>query len=149
MDKPNHPDFCIGPEGPADRQALRQLFLETRQSTFHWLDTSGYGLLDFDEQTHGERIFVAKVGNQVAGFVSLWMPDNFIHHLFVDQRFQRQQIGLRLLEVALRELHVPIALKCLEQNSAALAFYGKHGFVTQSQGTSAEGSYFLMVCEKS
>ncbi len=65
------------------RNALRSIYLESRKSTFTWLETSTYQLLDFDQDTEAERIHVALEGDDVLGFISVWEPDNFIHHLYV------------------------------------------------------------------
>ncbi|CAH0539545.1 hypothetical protein [Vibrio marisflavi] len=63
--------------------AVSELYLNGRTSTFSWLDTSGYSLADFELDTEGERILVALVGEHVVGFISIWEPENFVHHLYV------------------------------------------------------------------
>jgi hypothetical protein len=73
----------------SDRDALRELFLKVRKSTFVWKDQSAFDLLDFDVQTREEYILTAFYDEKIAGFISIWVPDNFVHHLFIDQGFQK------------------------------------------------------------
>ena len=73
-----------------DYLALQELFLQSRQKTFLWTDTSRYKLSDFDESTKNEYILVAFVDEILVGFVSVWLIDNFIHHLYVDEQYHNQ-----------------------------------------------------------
>lgn len=131
-----------------DLPALRELYLNVRQATFEWFDTSHYQLADFDTDTIDEFILVAYVGNKLAGFVSAYMPDNFIHHLYVDAIYQKQGVGTALLNAILEKLKFPVGLKCLENNTSAVAFYEKHGFRYVEKGVSMEGVYILFKYEE-
>ena len=64
-----------------DLDALRNLFLRTRLTTFSWVDTSQFTLSDFEQETEGEYILVALDDELLVGFVSIWVADNFVHHL--------------------------------------------------------------------
>ena len=70
-----------------DKPRLRQLYLESRRTTFYWDDPELMHLEDFDRDTEAELVFVAEVEETVIGFISLYVPDNFIHCLFVDARY--------------------------------------------------------------
>jgi len=128
--------------------ALQRIFLESRQKTFHWLDTSDYNLHDFDHQTEGEFVLVAVLDDEVVGFISLWMPNNFIHHLYIDEKHQHQKIGSKLLEEAINTMNSPITLKCLRNNTKAIDFYKKKGFIETEKGQSAQGEYILFSFSK-
>ena len=39
--------------------------------------TRNIKLSDFDESTKDELILVASIGNKIAGFISIWVPDKF------------------------------------------------------------------------
>lgn len=123
---------------------VKKLFLESRQRTFFWLDTSAFGLNDFEEQTKGEQIFVAIEERKVIGFISIWLEDNFIHHLYVMENYKKKRVGSKLLETAIQEMKGRIRLKCLEKNTSAIIFYKRHGFIEQQKGASTEGSFILM-----
>lgn len=123
---------------------LKKLFLESRQKTFYWLDTTAFNLNDFELQTQDEQLFVAIEEKTVIGFISLWLEDNFIHHLYVRESDQQKRIGSQLLDVAMQQMNGPIRLKCLEKNSPAIFFYKKHGFIELEKGMSTEGIYILM-----
>lgn len=128
--------------------ALQKIFLESRQKTFHWLDTSDYNLNDFDHQTEGESVLVAVLDDKVVGFISLWMPNNFIHHLYLDEKYKNQKIGSKLLEEAIQSMEYPITLKCLVNNTKAIDFYNRKGFIEEERGKSAQGEYILFSLQK-
>lgn len=126
-----------------DLPALRELYLKVRQATFTWFDTSHYQLSAFDTDTIDEYTLVAYIDDEVAGFVSAYLPDDFIHHLYVNQLYQKQGIGTELLKAILGKLKLPVGLKCLENNESAIAFYERHGFKPIKKGISVEGVYIL------
>lgn len=133
----------------ADLPLLREIFLRSRAATFTWLDPQTLQAADFDEATQGEPILVAVVpgddgGEQLAGFVSWWPPEDFVHNLFVDPRYQRQGIGPRLLEACLARVGRPATLKCVRQNAGALRFYERHGWRVIGEGTSPSSAYYLL-----
>lgn len=111
-----------------DKPRLRQLYLESRRETFYWDDPELMHIEDFDRDTEDELIFVAESQQKIIGFISLYVPDNFIHCLFVDSSFKGQGAGHLLLEKAKQQLQRPMKLKCLSRNTPALAFYEKEGW---------------------
>ncbi len=126
-----------------DYEPLRNLFLKERQRTFSWLDPSEFQLDDFEKHIQGETVLVALVNDIPVGFISIWMPNNFIHHLYIDQEHQGKNIGTELLKVAIKKTQFPITLKCLEQNTKAVDFYKSKGFVEKEKGKSEHGTYIL------
>ncbi|GAA6768075.1 GNAT family N-acetyltransferase [Flavobacterium sp. CGRL1] len=131
-----------------DYETLKNLFLKERQRTFSWLDTSEFQLDDFEKHTQGEHILVALLNDIPVGFISIWMPANFIHHLYVDQKHQGRKIGTALLKAAINKFKLPLTLKCLENNSKAVEFYIKTGFTAKEKGQSGNGTYILFELSK-
>lgn len=123
--------------------ALRQLYLDSRSATFTWQDTNVFELSDFERDTDGEQIWVAVEGNEVLGFVSIWEPDAFIHHLFVSPHRLRHGAGLRLLNLS-KQHYSTLSLKCLVANENATDFYHSNGFVITSTYGDELDSYHLM-----
>lgn len=74
-----------------DREQLKLIYLEVRQTNFTWLSQESFRLSSFDKDTEGEIILVAKVDNKIVGFASLWRQDNFLHHLYVSNSFSGQR----------------------------------------------------------
>jgi len=98
---------------------------------------------DLREQTRGELLLLATLERNPAGFISVWRPEWFVHHLFVDPSWQGRGIGGRLLEHVSRlaDRH-PLRLKCQTENRAAIRFYERHGFrATESRGCDAFGEW--------
>lgn len=123
---------------------LEQIYLNSRRDAFHWMNTTGYQLSDFSNDTQGEKIWVALQGNDVLGFISVWQEDHFIHHLYVDENAYRQGVGGKLLQRIRQIYQYPLSLKCLCQNQRAIMFYQSQGFVTLSEGKDDLGAYFFM-----
>lgn len=83
---------------------------------------------DFDRDTSEEQILLAEENNQVLGFASLYVPDRFIHNLFVHPSAAGKGVGKQLLQQSVAVLGTPVTLKCVSDNDKALTFYKKQGW---------------------
>ncbi len=125
-----------------DWPALRALYLHARRDTFAWLPAERFAAGDFDEHTRGEALLVAQARDEgIVGFVSVWEPERFVHHLYVAGTRLREGIGAALLRALPGWPAARYRLKCLVRNERALAFYRAHGFVEIDSGVSADGEY--------
>lgn len=113
---------------PQDRKSLRTLYLESRRQTFYWSDPLLMHEEDFDRDTQDEQVFVATEQQQIVGFISIYLPENFIHCLFIHHDYQHQGIGHLLMAEAKKVAQRPMRLKCLSRNDGALAFYEQEGW---------------------
>ena len=100
-------------------------------------------LADFMTQVEGEKILVARIEKNIAGFASVWTKECFLHHLYVSPQYQRQGIGGRLLLECVRAFGLPMALKCVEANIPARNFYEKMGWRAIESADGPEGRYIL------
>jgi len=125
-------------------QALSDIYLRSRRKYFTWLDQSQFKLEDFSSDTEDERIWVAWEGTLPLGFISIWLPENFIHHLYVHPDHTNKGIGSALLQHCVEQLNQPMYLKCMKQNIEALAFYLKKGWVIETDGRNEQVDYYLM-----
>ncbi|MSP48564.1 MAG: GNAT family N-acetyltransferase [Alphaproteobacteria bacterium] len=124
-----------------DRARLAEIFLVARRHAFPWILPERFRLGDFKRETDGETILTAEVDGRVAGFASVWEPDGFLHHLYVDPPMHRRGIG-RALVVAMAGLcEKPLKLKCQTNNRPAMAFYRHLGFVAEDSGVSDMGPW--------
>lgn len=137
----------LKPYQPHHLPALRELYLTSRTTTFTWLKTKDVRLDDFDKDTLGERIWVGEISGKVGGFISIWEPEKFVHHLYVDQSFQHQGIGTLLIQQAF-ETYGRLSLKSMVQNQRAKVFYESLGFTTQSQVDDEFGGYYFMILNR-
>lgn len=126
-----------------DREPLRKLYVNVRYESFEWLRKDNFIKDTFDADTEGEWILVAEAGQRVIGFISVWVHENFIHHLYIDSQFQRKGVGTSLLNAVKDKLTFPLQLKCLQNNQQAVSFYSRCGWKAKSEGISAEGFYTL------
>jgi ribosomal protein S18 acetylase RimI-like enzyme len=127
----------------SDRAALASLYERVMRDTFYWFDEDRLAAADFNLDTENEFVVVARAGAQIAGFASIWLPDNFIHHLYVDNAFQGMGIGKALLANVVRRLQGNATLKCLVLNTRAVDFYYKNGWKKVSTGDSEDGEFIL------
>jgi GNAT superfamily N-acetyltransferase len=126
------------------RQALSEIYLESRRRHFTWLDQSRFRLADFSSDTEDEKIWVACNRENPLGFISIWLPEKFIHHLYIDPDHTNKGIGGALLQHCMDQVDHPLRLKCMKQNVAAMAFYIKKGWVIESEGHNEQTDYYLM-----
>jgi GNAT superfamily N-acetyltransferase len=136
-------NLAISTSKESDLKALKDLYLQVRRTNFEWLDETALSPTAFDKDTEGEYILVAKIEDRVIGFVSAWLPDNFIHHLFIMNEYQNNGIGTLLLRSMISVLESPVTLKCLKRNSSAIRFYVRNGWLSKGKGTCEEGEYIL------
>lgn len=136
-------DYC-----GADKEYLAMLFYQIRKEEFSWTNLKKLSINDFEHSTEGERIFVAEADGKIAGFISVWELDKFIHNLFVAKEFRRIGVGQALIEKVLLEFGTPLTLKCVAQNGSAAKFYLANGWKIEEEGTSNEGPYYLMSFEE-
>lgn len=129
---------------PSDLPALRELFLISRRAAFYWQPPASFKLEDFDEQTEGEVKIVALHGAQPVGFISVWEPDDFIHHLHVEPHLSRHGVGRALLLALPGWGAVRYRLKCVSKNKIALAFYLANRFTQIGEGRADNQDYLLL-----
>ncbi len=89
----------------------------------------------------GERVCIAELNQHVAGFVSIWEPDRFIHHLYVLPACQNQGVGSALLRYCEQEYGAGLSLKCEVANSLAQAFYQHKGWIARESGVGSDGPW--------
>lgn len=137
--------FTIQPALPDDQHDLAQVYYAARRTHFSWLDPRTVSLQDFVHDSNGEIIHIARApGGRLVGFISVCEPGAFIHLLFVAPGHERQGIGTRLLQSLESWLSFPHRLKCVQLNTAALAFYQRHGWRIVEPGNDGHMDYFLM-----
>jgi GNAT superfamily N-acetyltransferase len=103
-------------------------------------------LAGFREQTDGELLFVSASERHIAGFISVWAQEWFVHHLFVDPVFQNRGVGIGLLtHVAMLAGENALTLKCQTENQDAIRFYTRFGFnPTGLQGNDEFGEWIQL-----
>ena len=126
-----------------DSKFIQAIFSETI-SCAQWLPTESRLKVDFAQASEGETLFVCcNCENEVLGFVSVYEPDYFIHHLYVARRCQRQGIGAALLKFLEAYMLKPWHLKCLAQNEMGLEFYLSQGWIEEGRAEGPDGPYVL------
>lgn len=129
---------------PHEYDILRKIYYDVRLERFSWLNKQKVKLTDFDESTQGELILAAIIKNQIAGFISVWENDSFIHNLFVLPQYRGFGIGKRLIEEVSKTIPLPLTLKCMKANRAAVAFYLSQSWTIEQEDTCEDGPYYLM-----
>jgi GNAT superfamily N-acetyltransferase len=127
-----------------DYAALRDIYLKVRQAAFHWEDPDQLKLEDFDTSTEGELILAALIDNEIVGFASIWVPDNFIHNLFVRAEFQGKGVGTALVNEVKKRVGLPLMLKCVKANTPALNYYQTHNWRIEKEDRDEHGAYYWM-----
>jgi GNAT superfamily N-acetyltransferase len=113
----------------ADFTACALLFERVQRDTFRADDPALYAREHFARDTEGEDVWLAASGRALAGLISVWRPQPFVHHLLVERAWRRQGIGTVLLRAALAGLPRPVDLKCRIDNPDAQRFYRRLGWI--------------------
>lgn len=79
-------------------------------------------LAAFAAMLEGEEVHLAVSEETIAGFVSVWVPDRFIHHLYVSAQYQSHGVGSALLQACEAMYGRPLSLKCDVRNHRAQRF---------------------------
>lgn len=130
-----------------DYRKLREIFYNTRLETFKYIALSSIKLEDFDSSTEGELILTAWIDGEIAGFISIWEEDKFIHNLFVSSEYKRCGMGKALINECINIIGLPLTLKCVIENKNALDFYMYQGWKIEEKVIGDE-SYYLMKLHK-
>ncbi|MCZ8515239.1 GNAT family N-acetyltransferase [Paenibacillus filicis] len=130
-----------------DYPDLRMIYLESRRNNFHWANIEKMSLDDFDNHTVDEYILLAEENTRILGFASLYLPDNFIHNLFVHPDFFGKGVGGQLLAASIEKMNKPIRLKCVSENHKALKFYESKGWKKVVEEDKGGGKYWVMEFE--
>ncbi|TLX11473.1 GNAT family N-acetyltransferase [Rhizobium sp. MHM7A] len=134
--------WTIRPPRAEDQVMLADIYLSVRRQTFVWVDPGKFHREDFSAHTNGETIFVCDhADGGLAGFLSLWPEDDFIHMLYIRPEFQGLGAGTALLQALPEWPQHKYRLKCLVKNRRAKAFYLSRGFAVTGNGASPEGDY--------
>ena len=129
----------------SDIDALQALYVDV-VSCATWLPQTPRSALSFVKDTEGESVYVCcNQHAEIVGFISIYEPENFIHHLYVAQSHQGTGVGTALLKALEVWLPFPWRLKCLERNDRAMAFYQARGWVEESRAQCPDGPYSLLV----
>ena len=105
---------------------------------------------DFKNEVDGELTLVATENGEVVGYISIWEPNWFIHHLYVKPSKHGTGIGSSLVTHAetLAGSHA-LSLKCQVANTSAAGFYAALGFVEVSErGTDEYGPWLKFVKQR-
>ena len=68
----------------SDREALATILYRASRDVFPLAGIERVDAAEFDRQTAGESILVAEKDDRPVGFSSVWDPDHFLHHFFID-----------------------------------------------------------------
>lgn len=135
-------NWKIRPNRPEDTIQLAEIYLSVRRETFIWVDPGKFHREDFAAHTNGEVVSVCEgPDGKIAGFISIWAADDFIHMLYILPEFQGMGAGAALLQSLPGWPEHKYRLKCLVRNIRAKAFYLAHGFAVTGRGSSTEGDY--------
>ncbi|WP_114367094.1 GNAT family N-acetyltransferase [Bremerella cremea] len=127
-------------DAPKLQELFRQFIVEA-----DWLPESSKQATDFAAVSQGEQVFVAETrSGEIAGLISVWEPESFVHTLYVVPNHQRKGVGSMLLDSLEDWLPRPWRLKCVAANRQAVSFYQGRGWKLIETSTSQDGPYFLL-----
>lgn len=134
----------IRPATKRDLSAIAGIYAHAIRSA-EWLPGSARQEADFAAASAGEEIHVLCSKNtEVQGFVSVWKPESFVHHLYVAPHYQGQGVGTALLASLADWLPYPWTLKCVDANVFAMSFYLARGWKVVGIGDGEHGKHSVL-----
>ena len=119
---------------PADAEACTRIF-DRAWHAGHPYAPRRIDRAEFAENTRDENVLVTELGGfGLAGFVSVYEPQRFVHNLYVEPQLQGRGVGRALLGRALVLTGGKASLKCQARNTGALAFYRDLGWTAGEEG---------------
>ena len=118
-----------------------------------WLAPGAEIDTDFKRNSGGETVWVCPgrgagidLGSDhpLLGFIAVYAPGAFVHHLYVAPQALGQGIGRALVDSLAGWLPKPWRLKCVVANTAARAFYAHTGWVETERAMGSQGEYVLL-----
>ncbi len=139
----------IRPYRRSDLTRCAAIYVASRRVAFPWVPPERFSPDDFLRDTREEEIAVAEgraggAGTDLLGFVSVFLPGRFIHHLYVDPEHRRSGVGRLLVRHAIGIRSGPWRLKCVEANAPAMAFYQSEGWVEEGRGSDDMGPHVTL-----
>ena len=130
----------IRPAKSTELDVLLDLFNSSRAGVACYSGKDA-GSTEFAALVEGEQIHVAVPEGTIVGFVSVWVADRFIHHLYVSPQYQSRGVGSALLEACAAMYGHPLSLKCDTLNHQARRFYRNKGWLPQETGVGENGPW--------
>ena len=96
---------------------------------------------DFSRLTANEEVMVATAGEALVGFISTWVPEKFVHHLYVEPTYHRRGVANALIKICVARHGLPLSLKSLVANTNACKYYESNLWVVEASGQGIEGAY--------
>ena len=98
---------------------------------------------EFETEIVEDSTLVAVIDQRVIGYISIWEPEWFIHHLYVDPLSHGNGVGTALISQVERSAAPhSISLKCVSINKKAMGFYEALGFThTSDTGVDRYGEW--------
>ena len=139
-------DLTLRPATAADAAAVTAVFLASRRHFIPYAPLAhddaaiAHWLADLVDRSG--TVTVATTGDGVVGFVAVSIDEfeSWIDQLYLAPGSTRRGIGSALLAHALRQLprRRPVRLYTFQANTAARAFYERHGFRPIAEGDGAD-----------
>jgi GNAT superfamily N-acetyltransferase len=134
-------DLNLRPARPEDRSVCEKIFAAVQRLAYPRQPPADLMPWDFEAATREEDLWVAQSGLSIRGWIGIYRPARFIHHLYVDPDHLRQGVGRALLTLALGRCGGSAELKCDEANRPAQAFYLASGWRPVGWGWAPSGPW--------
>lgn len=137
-------NFKIRKLSKKDHQRVFEIYCHCRQSPLFLTETAG-SVEEFLKLLEDEKCYVVESYGIVEGFISVYPPQSFVHHLYVSENSQGKGFGKALVNFAGNKFDNPLSLKCERINTKALDFYEKTGWKFFSEGSDFSGSGYILL----
>ena len=117
---------------PEELGSCADLYVRVLRETFTWVPPERHRRDDFIHAARDEDIYVAVEDGVILGIAAFYLPQNFLHSLYVERR--GKGVGKALLDHVAALAHGPVSLKVQAPNRRAQQFYAREGFACVERG---------------
>ncbi|HUT49249.1 MAG TPA: GNAT family N-acetyltransferase [Alphaproteobacteria bacterium] len=121
-----------------------RLYVETGRRTFTWHPRSHFRRDEIARCAEDEDVWVAFRDDVIAGLLTYFEPEHFVHFLMVDWRWRGEGLGSALIAHVRAHYGARHKLKVDRPNTDALGFYAGHGYKEIGEGKSDGVAWVLM-----
>lgn len=139
------PAVAIRKATDADLPIAGELFLRVRRKSLPWMSDERRATDNFDDSIAGEEVTLAWAGAALAGLVSVYRQETYVHSLYIDFPWQGAGVGRALLAAGLATTVGPARLKCEEANLPARRFYEHLGWQEVARGGEGNEGWLLFM----
>ena len=119
---------------PDEIEVCARLYVDIGEAEFHWRPAGFFQVAEFLGYAEAEELWVAETDGAIAGFLSYFAPEHFLHSLYIRRGARGQGVGAALIAHVRAHYGALHSLKVEVPNEGARRFYERLGYAEIGSG---------------